>query len=91
VGDQKSIPDVTCDSIDDARNSLEDAGFSVYVGGEVDSTCPKGTVAETNPSNRTIKGGVVMISPSNGRQNQPSTPAGQPAQPGGQPGQTPRR
>jgi len=74
VGDQRSIPEVTCSSISSAQSELESAGFSVSIGGEVDSTCPKGTAAGTNPSGRTIKGGVVVIEPSNGKaaQQQPT-------------------
>ncbi|WP_433385962.1 transglycosylase domain-containing protein [Actinoplanes sp. CA-142083] len=75
TGDQRSIPDVTCDSIDSARNRLEGAGFEVSVGGDVDSKCPAGTAAGTNPSGRTIKGGVVVIEKSNGKgAQQPQTP-----------------
>ena len=67
-GDQRSIPDVTCDSIDSARSRLEGAGFEVDVqAGQVDSRCPANTVAGTNPSGRTIKGGFVMIQVSNGK------------------------
>jgi membrane peptidoglycan carboxypeptidase len=70
-GDQRSIPDVSCDSIGSAQDRLESSGFSVSVGGAVDSTCPAGTAANTDPSGRTIKGGVVVIHPSNGKGNQP--------------------
>jgi membrane peptidoglycan carboxypeptidase len=82
-GDQRSIPDVTCDSIDSARDRLEGAGFDVSVGGDVDSKCPAGTAAGTNPSGRTIKGGVVVIEKSNGKNDQPpaSTPPDQPTLP----------
>jgi membrane peptidoglycan carboxypeptidase len=65
-GDQRSIPDVTCDSLSSAQSRLEGAGFSVSIGSAVDSSCPAGTAADTNPSGRTIKGGVVVIEPSNG-------------------------
>ena len=86
-GDQRSIPDVTCDSIDSARSRLEGAGFEVSVGGETDSTCPAGTAAGTNPSGRTIKGGVVVIEKSNGTKNQPQLPElpGQPGNPNPKP------
>ena len=76
TGDQRSIPDVTCDSIDSARDRLEGAGFDVSVGGEVDSTCPAGTAAGTNPDGRTIKGGVVVIEKSNGKGAQKPTEPG---------------
>ncbi|WP_169789798.1 transglycosylase domain-containing protein [Actinoplanes subtropicus] len=72
-GDQRSIPDVSCDSIGDAKDRLEGAGFDVSVGNTVDSTCPAGTAADTNPSGRTIKGGVVVIEVSNGQGAQTRT------------------
>jgi beta-lactam-binding protein with PASTA domain len=80
VGDQRSIPNVTCDSVSSARAQIQDAGFDVSVlTGQVDSKCPAGTVAGTNPSGRTIKGGVVMIEISNGKggaqQPQPGNPS----------------
>jgi len=77
-GDQRSIPDVTCDSLTGAQNRLESAGFSVSIGSPVDSNCPAGTAAETNPSGRTIKGGVVVINPSNGKSDKPPAGPGQP-------------
>jgi hypothetical protein len=70
-GDQRSIPDVTCDSIGDARGRLQGAGFSVSIGQAIDSKCPGGTAAGTSPSGRTIKGGVVVIQPSNGKGAEP--------------------
>jgi beta-lactam-binding protein with PASTA domain len=72
-GDQRSIPDVSCDSIGQAKDRLEGAGFDVSVGPTVDSSCPAGTAADTNPSGRTIKGGVVVIEVSNGKNTQPET------------------
>ncbi|MBG0560928.1 transglycosylase domain-containing protein [Actinoplanes aureus] len=80
-GDQRSIPNVECDPIGSARGKLESAGFEVSIGSEVDSKCPKGTAAGTNPSGRTIKNGAVIIEVSNGKNNKPETPGGTP--PGG--------
>ncbi|MEV6842715.1 transglycosylase domain-containing protein [Actinoplanes sp. NPDC051411] len=74
-GDQRSIPDVTCQSIDAAKSEIEGAGFDATVGGAVDSTCPAGTAADTNPSGRTEKGGVVVIEPSKGG-GKPASPPG---------------
>ncbi|BCJ53595.1 carboxypeptidase [Actinoplanes sp. NBRC 14428] len=71
IGDQRSIPDVTCATIDGARNRLESAGFSATVGTEVESDCPKGTAAGTSPSGRTIKGGYVSIEVSKGKGGKP--------------------
>ena len=79
-GDQRRIPDVECDSLSSARNRLESAGFDVSTGNDVDSTCPAGTAAGTNPSGRTIKGGAVEIEVSNGKGNVPTIP-GLPGQP----------
>ena len=81
-GDQRSIPDVKCKSPGDAQARLEDAGFEVdRANSKIDSPCPAGTVAGTDPDGRTIKGGVVMLQISNG--NGSGTPQpGQPGQPG---------
>ncbi|MEV6600471.1 transglycosylase domain-containing protein [Actinoplanes sp. NPDC051346] len=67
AGDQRTIPYVECASINSALARLESAGFSATVGAEVESECPKGTAAGTNPSGRTIKGGYVSIEISKGR------------------------
>jgi membrane peptidoglycan carboxypeptidase len=83
VGDQRSIPNVTCDSVSSARAQIQDAGFDVSVlTGQVDSKCPAGTVAGTNPSGRTIKGGVVMIEISNGKGGAQQPQPGNPTIPG---------
>ncbi|MDR6317016.1 membrane peptidoglycan carboxypeptidase [Actinoplanes couchii] len=65
-GEQRSIPDVTCDSVSAATNRLENAGFSVSRGSDVPSSCPAGSVAGTNPSGRTVKNGVVVLEISSG-------------------------
>jgi membrane peptidoglycan carboxypeptidase len=71
LGDQRNVPNVECDSIGDARSRLESAGFTPSVGAPIDSKCPAGTAAGTNPDGRTIKGGVVVINPSNGKKDKP--------------------
>ncbi|MGC5017567.1 penicillin-binding protein [Micromonospora sp. DT47] len=74
-GDQRSIPSVTCQSVDSARSRLKDAGFEVVVSDrKVPSNCAAGSVARTSPDRRTIKGGVVTIEVSSG----PGTPSGTP-------------
>ncbi|GLZ00462.1 penicillin-binding protein [Actinoplanes sp. NBRC 103695] len=72
IGEQRTIPEVTCDSVAGARDRLEDAGFTVSVGRPAESDCPAGTVAGTKPSGRTIKGGFVTIEPSSGRKPEPT-------------------
>jgi membrane peptidoglycan carboxypeptidase len=88
-GDQRSIPNVECDSIDGARDRLEDAGFDVSIGSEIDSDCPAGTAAGTSPDGRTIKGGFVIIHPAKAKATTP--PPGGPTPPGGPPSGRPRR
>jgi membrane peptidoglycan carboxypeptidase len=68
LGEQRPIPGVTCAPVASARSRVEGAGFDVSVRpGQVDSPCPAGTVAGSNPSGRTIKGGVVTLEISNGK------------------------
>jgi membrane peptidoglycan carboxypeptidase len=66
LGEQRSIPNVECDPIADAKSRLQGAGFTVSVGNPVASKCPAGTAAGTSPSGQTIKGGFVQITPSSG-------------------------
>jgi membrane peptidoglycan carboxypeptidase len=75
LGDQRSIPDVKCATIAGATSRIEGAGFSASVGTEVESDCPKGTAAGTNPSGRTIKGGYVSIEVSKGSGKDPDPDA----------------
>ncbi|WP_433825902.1 transglycosylase domain-containing protein [Actinoplanes sp. CA-015351] len=82
-GERRYIPDVECDTLSRARTRLERAGFSVDIGREVDSECPEGTAAGTDPSGRTVKNGAVTIEVSNGKSDEPeitpSTPPSGPA------------
>ncbi|MFI5932427.1 transglycosylase domain-containing protein [Actinoplanes sp. NPDC051494] len=66
IGDQRSIPGVECSPIDSAISRVENAGFNASRGQEVESNCPKGTAAGTNPSGKTIKNGYVSIEVSAG-------------------------
>ncbi|MEV4536844.1 transglycosylase domain-containing protein [Asanoa sp. NPDC049518] len=67
-GEQRSIPNVECSSVESARSRLRSAGFVVDVDDlPVDSRCPAGQAAGTSPDGRTIKGGVVVIKISNGK------------------------
>jgi hypothetical protein len=90
AGDQRSIPVVKCQPLDSAKSRIRDAGFDVEVENTpVASTCPAGTAAGTNPSDRTIKGGIVTIQVSSGKtaKTTPGTrPAGRGGTTGGNPG-----
>jgi membrane peptidoglycan carboxypeptidase len=91
MGDQRSIPDIRCQDVNTARARLRGAGFVAEVDPTpVDSPCPAGTAAGTNPTGRTIKGGAVAIQISNGKaavqpagqQPQPPKPTRKPRWPG---------
>ena len=67
-GVQRTVPSVTCRSVDDATAVLRGAGFRVEVDPHpVDSGCPAGTVARTDPDGQTVAGGLVMLRISNGQ------------------------
>ena len=85
VGDQRRVPNVECSSIGEAKSRLAGADFDPYVvGGQVDSKCPAGTAAGTNPSGQSIKGSPIGIEVSNGKGGVTLPPNGGPAPPGGQ-------
>jgi membrane peptidoglycan carboxypeptidase len=69
-GSQVSVPDVLGETTDAATDILENAGFTVVVGGEIDSDLPDGTVARTNPSNGASApaGATITLTLSNGNQ-----------------------
>jgi membrane peptidoglycan carboxypeptidase len=48
-GSGKAVPDVTGESIDNARSILEATGFTVIDGGPVNSALPVGSVVNSNP------------------------------------------
>ena len=73
-GEQRSIPDVTCAPIDSAWSLLKSAGFWPTLGTPIESDCPQGTTAGTDPSGRTVKNGVVVVQVSGGRNAQPPPP-----------------
>ena len=61
-GDQVAIPNVTCQSVAQAVRRLRNAGFQVEVEARpMRSPCPPHTVAATQPTKRTVAGGVVVL------------------------------
>ncbi|GIF68874.1 carboxypeptidase [Asanoa ishikariensis] len=80
-GDQKTIPNVSCRSVEDARNTLEEAGFNVKVDDiQVSSNCPQGSVAYSEPNRRSVEGATITLKISAGSPppNRPSNgPDGQ--------------
>ncbi|MFD4959008.1 transglycosylase domain-containing protein [Microbacterium sp. NPDC058389] len=62
------LPNVLGMTMDAAQAKLEEAGFTVEVGAEVDSNQPAGSVGAQNPAAGEVAGGTtVTISPSNGK------------------------
>jgi membrane peptidoglycan carboxypeptidase len=66
-GNQKTIPSVSCDSVDTARNRLQEAGFEVKVDSvPVPSNCAQGTVAYSEPNRRSVEGATITLKISSG-------------------------
>ncbi|GIF07726.1 transglycosylase domain-containing protein [Actinoplanes siamensis] len=78
IGDLRSVPDVTCDSMASAEDKISGAGFEPVTGPTVDSDCPAGTAAGTSEE-RTIKGGAVTIEVSKGKKDKEPKPGNTPA------------
>lgn len=79
-GDVTSIPDVIGMGPTQATQKLEDAGFEVDEGGQVDSNVQPGAVAYTSPRDEAREGETVTIHISNGQAptSGPSTSAADP-------------
>ncbi|WP_345799942.1 transglycosylase domain-containing protein [Microbacterium sp. AZCO] len=61
------LPNVVGQPVDQAKATLEGAGFDVAVGDPIDSDQPAGVVAAQNPAAGKVAGGTtVTLSPSNG-------------------------
>jgi beta-lactam-binding protein with PASTA domain len=66
-GQEVDVPGVECLPIGAAEDRLRQAGFDVRVDDDpVDSDCPAGRAAGTNPSGETFEGDTVTILVSNG-------------------------
>ncbi|TQM27413.1 membrane peptidoglycan carboxypeptidase [Microbacterium kyungheense] len=62
------LPNVLGMTMDAAKAQLEEAGFTVEIGPEVDSNQPAGSVGAQNPGAGEVAGGTtVTINPSNGQ------------------------
>jgi Membrane carboxypeptidase (penicillin-binding protein) len=76
VGVKVAIPDVRCQSEQQAVAAIQRAGFDVYVEKtqKVASPCPPNTVAGTEPSGSTSKGSTVTVLLSAGPGDEPPPP-----------------
>ena len=73
----RDLPDVVGKSIDEARNILEGAGFSVAVGDPIDSEIGQGLVAAQSPgAGRAPSGATITLSPSSGKKPEADKPEG---------------
>jgi membrane peptidoglycan carboxypeptidase len=64
---QRDVPNVVGRGIDEARSTLERAGFRVNVGDPVDAEFGGDRVAEQSPSGSAAAGSVITIRPGNGQ------------------------
>ena len=88
VGKRVTIPDLRCQEVAAATAALTSRGFDVVVEDEertkVASPCPKDTVATTDPTGSTSRGGTVTLILSNGQPPPTGGPGpGGPGRPGG--------
>ena len=70
-----TVPDVSCQDIDEAQAEISDAGLGFDVVGEQFSdTCPEGTVAEQNPGGgaQVEQGTTVRVTESEGSEPEPT-------------------
>ena len=77
-GDRSTVPDVTGQTADEARETLTAAGFGVRVGDTVSgSGQPRGTVAYTSPraGREASAGRTITLFISNGRARRAPSPA----------------
>lgn len=64
----RPVPPLRCAPAERAAQTLREAGFRIALHPErVDSDCPEGTVADTDPAERAVTGGVLTLRLSNGR------------------------
>lgn len=61
------MPNVVGQTIDQARGTLEGAGWQVAVGEAVNSDQPTNIIVQQNPSGQAPAGSVITINPSNGQ------------------------
>jgi len=72
LGKRVGIPNVQCQSVSAARAALRAAGFDVQVIDKpVESSCPAGTVARTDPTGSGVKGSVIAVYISSGKASGP--------------------
>lgn len=69
-GSTATIPDLSGKSVSDAKQALQNLGFTVQQGNKVDSNQPEGSVASTNPTagSPLVIGSAVTLNISNGSQ-----------------------
>jgi membrane peptidoglycan carboxypeptidase len=89
-GNMVSVPDVRGLPASEATRRLTSAGFSVQIGGHVNSNLPQGNVVSTTPSGSASNGTTVYLYLSAGPSPQPPKPPG-PLSTSGSPTPTPTK
>ena len=86
-GQKANVPNVKCQSVDQATSALKGAGFAVMVDPKpVASDCPAGSVAKTSPSGSASKSSIISIIVSAGPGGAPAGNGGPAIPPGPGPG-----
>jgi membrane peptidoglycan carboxypeptidase len=76
-GKRSGVPDVHCQAVEAAKAALTRAGFSVNIADDpVASDCPPGTVAKTDPTGDSVRGGIITLYISKGPGNPAPLPGG---------------
>ena len=76
-GKRSGVPDVRCQTVEAAQAALKGAGFTTTVSDTpVASDCPPGTVAKTDPSGDSVRGGIIVLYISKGPGNPVPDPGG---------------
>ncbi|GIG63884.1 penicillin-binding protein [Phytomonospora endophytica] len=69
----RDVPSVSCDSVEDAKDKMDRAGFKSEVVQGERSDCPKGTVYWTNPDGRAAEGSTITLYVSAGQKKDDSS------------------
>ncbi|MEV0644617.1 transglycosylase domain-containing protein [Phytomonospora sp. NPDC050363] len=63
----RDVPSVNCDSVEDAKNKMDNAGFKTEVVQGERSDCAKGQVYWTSPDGRAAEGSTIILYVSTGK------------------------
>lgn len=84
--DPTNVPNVGCDSVEDAVSKMERVGFKTEVVSGDFSNCPAGTIYAATPGERAPKGSTIQLLKSAGQRQKDDGKSGEPKPPGNLPG-----